>query len=560
MSVIARLTRFRSTGFTPAAVTAGLLCLPTVVVAAWPADAAEVPGAITDVDLVATESDVSDQMRLAVNWAVPDQASVGDSFTLTLPPELQAVDGMRFDLRDGTDVVARAVVTGRTVTFTLTDFVDTHTDVHGSAWFGVTFARTVRPGDTLDLEFTSDGVVFRDSVRVTGVVGDYSQTATKWQAWADPARNSPPRPEADRIIWALNGPRVMQDWSGTTYTFTDTPGPGSEIDCDTISVFWGTTNSGGVAPQGWYGPDRYTTTCAPDKLTLVLRTRADDVGHIPGVLGWSRLSDPDLKEYRNSGTVELSRAGTWPIGHVLRVEGGGVGTGRTPVPTTAPASPVPSEPTTVPTVTSTPTGPDDTPTVVVPGTPEPTATAPATTEPATDVPTQTAPATSVPTGTAPATSVPTGTAPATSVPTGTAPAVPTSPAPAVPTAPATRLPTASATSVPAAPATSVPTASETRLPTASATSVPIASATRLPTAPASVAPARPAPTSPTRATPVSGATPSVSGGSPSRIDTGVPAQPGADGRLVAGGLALVGVGGIGLLLAGRRKESGSARE
>ena len=93
------------------------------------ASAAEIDGAITGVNIQQSQAGTNTNMRLDLTWAVPDSAQSGDTFTLTLPDELKSVTN-GFDLLapDGS-VVAVAHVSGKVVTFTLTDYADTHNDV-----------------------------------------------------------------------------------------------------------------------------------------------------------------------------------------------------------------------------------------------------------------------------------------------------------------------------------------------------------------------------------------------------------------------------------------------
>lgn len=537
--------RWRTVG--AAVAVTGLVGLPVSGVFSPPARADEVPGAITSVDLVDERVDRYATMRLTLIWAVPDSAEAGDTFELTLPPELEAVDGAAFDLRDTAgERVATALVRDGLVTFTLTDYVDTHTDVRGSAWFEVSFADSVEIGQELDLFFETTGRVFGDSVTVARVTGDYSTAATKWQRFADPDKDGP-LTERDGILWALNAPRVTTATAGGDITFTDTPGPGQAIVCDSIDMFWGTKNSGGVDQVGFYGPDRYTKTCSPESVTITMKTYDTDTGRIPYLLGRSRITDSSLAEYRNSGTVRVHRGGTYTVGDTVEAGAGGDGEGLPPT----------EEPTA--TGSTTPTLPTGSPTTLIPGRPQPTATGPT-------VPTPTAEPTSTTTapvssGPPPGSGTPTVTATSTETVTLPGPVTTVTPPAVTVTVPPTALPTAGGTP------TALPTAGTTP------TSPPVGGGTPTSTTPAGAVPAPTTTPDVAGATPVSSvprsrpararaaATPTPrSHGSPAvrdvdRIDTGVPAAAAADPWLVGGGLALIGSSGLGLVVAGRRRGS-----
>ena len=54
------------------------------------ASAATIDNAITGINIEQKSAGTYDAMKLDLTWAVPDSASAGDTFTLTLPKELQS--------------------------------------------------------------------------------------------------------------------------------------------------------------------------------------------------------------------------------------------------------------------------------------------------------------------------------------------------------------------------------------------------------------------------------------------------------------------------------------
>ena len=499
------------------------------------AQADEVTGAITGVNISQETAQENSKLQLTLTWAVPDSATSGETFSLTLPDELRAVNGASFALLDPSGAaVANATVAGQVVTFTLTPFVDDHVDVHGTAWFTVKFADSVEPGPGLVLEFIASGTVFRDTINVTGVVPhDYSTSGTKWQTWANGAANNPPRPARDVILWAIAAPRVTEQTARGTVTFIDEPGPGQAIDCDAIQGFWASKNAGGLDKIGTFGADRYTKTCSANRLELTMQTYASDVDKIPYLLGWSYLTDSTLTEYDNDATVKVSTGGTYVVRHVLEAAAGGAGQGQTPAsPTGTPTGSGTLTTSATPTDSGTPT---ETGTPTGSGTPTETASP---TQTSTATPTQTSTASPTQTSTASPTQT------STASPTQTSTASPTQTSTASPTQTSTASPTQTST---ASPPTQVPTQSATPAPT------PTGSATQVPTASAS--PTRSPASATSVPTPVGGGTPTTptSGGTPSRIDTGLPGDAGIDPWLVGAGAALIGATGVGLLVVGRRR-------
>ncbi|WP_040155801.1 Ig-like domain-containing protein [Mobilicoccus massiliensis] len=322
------------------------------------ADASTVPGAVTDVRIEERAAATWSQLKLHLDWRVPDGTSSGDTFVLTLPQELRATDGTRFRLRDKAGAtVAEASVTGRRVTFTMTDYARSHTGVHGSAWFWVEFADGVAPGDSLDLRFDVDSVVFRDQVRIERPGPGNPSYPVKWQRWTSPER--------DRFLWAVDGPVVQPNMVGSSYEITDNPGPGQRLDCDRIDVFTGTRDDTWTQ-TGYIVKSRLTDfSCTPAKVRIVVTPTADQVGQSFRLLGMSIVTDPTLTEYRNDGFVRLWNSVTLPVTHAIRAGGGGEGTGLLRPAVTATATP-----TSVPT-SATPT-PTATVPVIVPGQPAPT--------------------------------------------------------------------------------------------------------------------------------------------------------------------------------------------
>lgn len=564
------------------------------------ADAATVPGAVTSVRIDETTAATWSQMKLFIDWKVPDGTAAGDTFTVGLPSQLTATNGMTFDLLDPAgNVVAKASVSNGVITFTMTDYAQTHVGVSGSAWLWVKFSETVQDGENVTLTFPVGAETFTDSITVKNPGTAPATDSWKWQKWV-----AGPEGDRDHLEWAIIGPSVTSDMVGQWYEIVDTPGAGQAIDCNNISVYSG-IRTPAWTDSVWVSRSRWNLTCAPDKLTVKIMPTGAEAGRAFRVQATSSVTDRTLNSYANTGYV---RVGSYykPVAHDILVGGGGVGDGSTPTATaTATATPtatVTDTPTATatPTATDTPTSPYETvtPQPTETATPIPTATdIPSPTETATPIPTET------PTATATGAPVPTEPAPSTSsaTPTVTSTGAPTSPAESITaaptaTAPATNpVPTSTTSSpattstIPASPGTSttsptttatvrpgttVPTPSESA--TSSSTSSTVAPGTTptpLPTTSSSSPVVQPG--SPTTTT--SGGSPTVSGGTtpsssaspgstptpgqpasspnrvqPSRIDTGVPAA--VDAELLGTGGALSMIGGVGLFVASRRRE------
>lgn len=306
---------------------AALCCLLITLVPTGLTRADVIKHAITDVGLRQDTASVNQQVTVDVAWQVPDGTRDGDTFHLTLPSQLRALDGTSFDLTapDGS-VVAVAKIEDDVVTFRMTAFAQTHVSVRGSAFFAVSLAKDLTPGKE-NLVFKTDTKAFPDKLTVIGVVPrDYSNTATKWAKWVAPG---PGVPDGDSILWAINGPRIV---SPAPMTFTDLPGPGQAIDCSTLLMQYGYSNSGGVPYAGSFARPQWTILeCGPSKAVVKLVPQRWDVGRIPVLLGLSSRVGPALASYTNTGSVQIGD-GVIPVSTVLAAAGGeGTGT-RPPTP------------------------------------------------------------------------------------------------------------------------------------------------------------------------------------------------------------------------------------
>ncbi|MFK3834834.1 DUF5979 domain-containing protein [Microbacterium sp. NPDC087868] len=127
------------------------------VFTAQSANAAEVDG-ITSVDIVNAPPYVKDaQYQVAATWAVPDSAQPGDTFTLNFPDALVGF-GATIDLPDADgNIVGTCAVTESQFVCTLTDFVATHNNVHGTLNFNAKFVE----------EFTEEQIEFTTGNNVT---------------------------------------------------------------------------------------------------------------------------------------------------------------------------------------------------------------------------------------------------------------------------------------------------------------------------------------------------------------------------------------------------------
>jgi hypothetical protein len=321
------------------------------------AAAAAIDGAITNVQVSPPSAGPHDPMRVDVQWAVPDSAGSGDTFTLTLPPELTALTAS-FDLKapDGS-VVATAKVVNGLVTFTLTDYADSHDRLHGTAFFSVKWDLSTTPtSGPVRLDFTTPTRVFHDTVIKTPGTGTGTVDRTvprKAGHWVTNGVTA----GADALAWVIDSPSGPFDQA----TFDDSVGPGQAIDCGTVEYQLGS----GLDPTGHASMFRtlpankvLSRSCTATGLKLTAGPiLADQIIRIRYSVD---VTDPTLTAYQNSVDVTVGATRYGSVTDRVRVhEAGGDGSGTvSPTSTSTTRSPtttatvLPTKLTTSPTITA----------------------------------------------------------------------------------------------------------------------------------------------------------------------------------------------------------------
>jgi Bacterial Ig domain len=287
------------------------------------AAAAEIDGAITGVNISQTSAGPAQAMKLNLTWAVPDSASGGDTFTLTLPPELNAVtNGFNLLAPDGS-VVAVAKVVGRVVTFTLTNYANTHNDVKGDAFFSVRWDASNTPTEgPYQLDFTTSTKVFHDTVIKTAGSGTPDRTKPrKVGHWVDPNVTT----GNDALGWTVDSPSGPFNKA----TFVDNPGAGQAIDCSTVvrQLGKGLDATGHASSfQALPASKIISSSCSASGLTLVAGPiLADQIIRIKYLVN---ITDDTLTTYTNSVNVTVDGTQYGNIVDSIKVQAaGGSGSG-----------------------------------------------------------------------------------------------------------------------------------------------------------------------------------------------------------------------------------------
>jgi len=312
-----------------------LLVLTGALLPAATASAAVIGDGITSVTTDKTSYGYNERITLDFEWAVPDSAVAGDTFALELPDALKALTLAKFPLRavDGS-IVANAAWQGKTVVFTLTDYVDTHDSVAGNGFLTVQWDHVFTPETSapIVLEFLTNAVEV--------VIGDKptpnppctkdcppppatptTRALAKSGGWSDGAYEGT-RDLTGNINWSLRLPGNDTGFAGPI-EIVDTPAAGSTIECTTIALVT-QISLAGSAVKSPVDPARYTLTCSPTSFTITL----DGIGaaEFITVTYKGTITDQESGAYGNH--VSMTIAGTTTVKEsVIRRQDAGGGTG-----------------------------------------------------------------------------------------------------------------------------------------------------------------------------------------------------------------------------------------
>lgn len=302
-----------------------LVGFTTFLLPGSPASAAEIPGAITSVAVTEDVVQYGDQLRVEVAWSLPDTVAAGDTFWLQLPDEFSR-RSTTFDLRSPAgDVVATAVVAsdGR-VTFTSTNFVETHDRVAGTAYFFVTFTSETTGGEVVTLEFPTSTTVHTDTITVTPFGAIDRSHPVKAGFWTDPDDQGLSDPEG-ALTWSVASPRGPAD----QLRFDDATNAGQAFRCAEVRVERTTSVdpfSGFLLNLSPVPASDYTFTCTRQAWELVLRRplAADEIVQVSVT---ADVTDPTRESYTNEALVTTGTTEQASTATVSRFDAGGVGDG-----------------------------------------------------------------------------------------------------------------------------------------------------------------------------------------------------------------------------------------
>ncbi|GAB2464507.1 Ig-like domain-containing protein [Xylanimonas ulmi] len=295
------------------------------------ADAQKIDGAITSGTLTPTDPVPGESVELEITWSVPDGVHGGDWFELALPEGLNRLTST-FDLKDPSgNLVATAAVSAGVVKFTLTDFVETHNDVHGTAYFWVRVSSEAKPGQqiTVTLGSTTTTIIVGDPGG-PGTGGPDDLSATKYGHWRGEEGYGD---ESDFIDYVVRTPVGPFD----TVTFKDTLGGGQAFVCHetddaeapTVTYYKIDPNTGAYLATQYPDEDETTIDCTEASATLTVTVKDVPEEFIAFLTYTVRVTEY-LDVYKNSALITTDRTTDEVPSKVERMGAGGDGEGDIP--------------------------------------------------------------------------------------------------------------------------------------------------------------------------------------------------------------------------------------
>lgn len=185
-----------------------LLALSSVVLSAQAASAAPIvtyPNAVSNISI--THEDGSDgplnqwdAVRITADWSVPDGATAGQTFGMTLPPEFSNYGAGDFEITDPEtgEVMATCVIASGSapeVVCTLAESVSGREQVGGSFWISVTATEST----------TEESVEFEvgDTIEIVDLPGEGGIIPEDLTASTSPYKYSSTTDVEGRIVWTV---------------------------------------------------------------------------------------------------------------------------------------------------------------------------------------------------------------------------------------------------------------------------------------------------------------------------------------------------------------------
>lgn len=302
----------------------GLAC-SGVVATGTPAQAADIPGAVTNMVVryptgtpVPPDGPVlgTELLRLTADWAVPDGSSAGDTFGFTMPIYFGVAD-VTFNLTTETGATAGTCrLLERDVTCTLGTHANGRVGLHGTLWFNDRISvEDTEIGNTITLDFGTAG-------QTTVTISDPSEPnpakASKYGGLYD-----------SEVEWVVYLPNSVHGLDNVTVT--DTPGPGQKCPAAGTSVdLYGIRTHADRQYIRTLRAEEVSSVGDGFRVSFINNWRANDAGVVQDDIPQYYLqfecdrTDTSLDKYTNQATITADEYTTEVVsGEVHAITGGG---------------------------------------------------------------------------------------------------------------------------------------------------------------------------------------------------------------------------------------------
>jgi hypothetical protein len=241
------------------------------IAAAGPVEAAVIPNPVLNITVTPPNPRLADPVRTDVQWCVPDSATAGDTFEIALPAELTHLP-RSFELRDPNGIlvaVASMAGTPSVATFTFNDYIDTHVNVCGTAFFESRLDESLVPGTTVTLTYVVNHVnSFTPSINIRPGTTTIGRDTARKGAYFDDVNDECRTVATGCLGWYIES--ALGPFQSVTVN--DNAAAGTSFECARLSVLlWSVDASGALVKA--FDPASLgsviTTTCNASTLQVV---------------------------------------------------------------------------------------------------------------------------------------------------------------------------------------------------------------------------------------------------------------------------------------------------
>jgi hypothetical protein len=240
------------------------------IASAGPVEAAVIANPVLNIVVTPPNPRLADPVRTDVQWCVPDSATAGDTFEIALPAELTHLP-RSFELRDPNNTlvaVASIVGTPAVVTFTFNDYIDSHSNVCGTAFFESRLDESLVPGSTVTLTYVVNHTnTFTPSITIRPGVTTIGRDTARKGAYFDDVNDECRTVATGCLGWYIES----QLGPFQSVTINDSAAAGTAFECSRLSVLlWSVDASGQLLNVFQPAAGTVNTTCTADALQVAV--------------------------------------------------------------------------------------------------------------------------------------------------------------------------------------------------------------------------------------------------------------------------------------------------